>query len=79
VTLRGVWQDLHEAELQAVSKLDEDPIRQRIDRAFCEALDLPEDPMVALRELLGSKPRFAQVQPKRRVLQQLAEVQQPLF
>ena len=59
--------------------LAEDPVRQRIDRAICEALSLPEDPMAALRGMLGSEPRFAQIPPSRRVLEQLAEVQHPLF
>ncbi len=77
--LRQTWQGLHDTELQPVSKLAEDPVRQRIDHAICEALGLPEDPIVALRRLLGSEPRFAQIQPKRRVLEQLAEVQHPLF
>lgn len=77
--LRQAWQDLRNAELQPVSKLSADPTRNRIDLAICEALGMPEDPIVALRELLGSEPRFAQVEPKRRVLEQLAEVQQPLF
>jgi hypothetical protein len=77
--LRSAWQDLHDSALQPVSKLAEDPVRQHIDRAICEALGLPEDPIVALRELLGSEPRFAQIQQKRRVLEQLADVQQPLF
>lgn len=77
--LRQAWLDLQDAGLQPVSKLAEDPVRQLIDRAICEALGLPEDPIVALRELLGSEPRFAQVQPKRRVLEQLSDVQQPLF
>ncbi len=77
--LRRTWQDLHNAELQPVSKLAEDPVRQIIDHAICEAVGLPEDPIVALRELLGSEPRFAQAQPKRRVLEQHVDVQQPLF
>ncbi|HEV8045300.1 MAG TPA: hypothetical protein VGP38_08980 [Rubrobacter sp.] len=77
--LRQAWQDLHVSELQPVSKLAEDPVRQHIDHAICGALGLPEDPIVALRELLGSEPRFAQVQPKRRMLEQLSDVQQPLF
>jgi hypothetical protein len=77
--LRRAWDELRDSELQAVSDLARDPVRQRIDRAICEALGLPEDPIIALRELLGSEPRFARAAPKRRVLAQPSPDQRPLF
>jgi hypothetical protein len=77
--LRQAWDELQDSQLQAVSDLARDPVRQRIDRTICEALGLPEDPIIALRELLDSEPRFARAVPKRRMLAQPSPDQRYLF
>lgn len=77
--LRDAWSELQELELGAVADLARDSTRQRIDRAICQALDLPEEAIDALRGLLGSEPRFARAEPKRRALTEDIPTQRPLF
>lgn len=66
--LATAWKKLKEQELLAVSDLGRDPVHVRIDEAICDALCIDPDPVTALRELLGSEPRFAPVPKKRRAL-----------
>jgi hypothetical protein len=61
------WSDLKQHDLLAISALDKDPVRAKIDAALAKALDLPVDSLAALRKLIGSEPRFEPPpsQPKR--------------
>jgi aromatic ring-opening dioxygenase LigB subunit len=52
--LAKVYDSLKNKELQAIAKLDQDKVRQAIDDAFSEVLNLPN--LSTLRELLAREP-----------------------
>jgi hypothetical protein len=52
--LSATYDLISSQELQALSKLDRDPVRAAIDEAFCAALDLPD--LEKLRELISREP-----------------------
>jgi len=64
--LLGEWQHLAETPLQPLADLSHDPVRARIDRAFCEALNIPVEPIDALRSMLENEPRLAKPRPRRK-------------
>jgi hypothetical protein len=52
--LAEIYDSLKNKELQSIAKLDQDKVRQAIDDAFSETLNLPDLGM--LRELLAREP-----------------------
>jgi hypothetical protein len=65
--LANAWERHCESELQAVSKLKDDPVRVNIDSAISQALGVPEEGLSRLRSLLSAEPRVNPVvQPKPR-------------
>lgn len=56
--LADAYDELAEAELLPLSRLDEDPVRVRIDEAIAEAVGLPSHSLAVLRRLFASEPRL---------------------
>jgi hypothetical protein len=56
--LLSEWHAVAGMVLQPLTQLAHDPVRSRIDRAFCSALGIPNDPIDALRNLLENEPRL---------------------
>ncbi|MEJ7787445.1 MAG: hypothetical protein WKF96_21790 [Solirubrobacteraceae bacterium] len=61
--LAGAWAELSTRPVQAVARLDRDPIRARIDETIADVVGLPRDSLEKLRVSLAAEPRFQPVVP----------------
>jgi len=52
------WEDVHKKDLMSYSKVVKDPVRKKIDNAWCKILKIKPDDLEEIKTTLAREPMF---------------------